>query len=261
MSLPNLIKDTVGKAIGASPANSVTDVALSGSDYGHRLWLTLYYYADNLQDNFTVPLIFLTLALLLFIGRCDWRQASWFAFLVVAFFTLGFMLHLISPPLRFDFQSNLSYKVFNLQSHCIFVVLLGYGALAAVLYLHEMVPEMTARFGAAGLGAPALFLSLLPLWSNFDDGNQANHWFGWQFGHDVMKGMARDAVYYGGTDFGRFVPTYMAFVESRTPARWEARSGLRPARHHRHHAECALRFALRAVHPPAVRPALSSEGA
>ena len=52
------------------------------------------------------------------------------------------MLHLISPPMRFDFQSNLQYKVFNLQSHCIFVVLLGYGALAALLYLHEMVPEI-----------------------------------------------------------------------------------------------------------------------
>jgi tetratricopeptide (TPR) repeat protein len=221
MSLPNLIKDTIGKAIGAVPANAVHDVGLNDSNYGHRLWLTLYYYGDNLQDNFTVPLIFLSIAILLYITRCDWKQVSWFLFLITAFFFLGFMLHLISPPMSFDFQNNLNYKVFNLQSHCIFVILLGYGALAALLYLNEMVPDVVARFGPGGLGVPAMCLALLPLWSNFDDGNQANHWFGYQFGHDVMQPMDRNAVYYGGSDFGRFVPTYMAFVESQQPARWK----------------------------------------
>ena len=221
LSLPNLIKDTIGKAIGAVPANAVHDVGLDDSGYVHRLWLTLYYYGDNLQDNFTVPLIFLTLALLLYVTRCDWKQVSWFLFLLAAFFFLGFMLHLISPPERFDFQSNLNYKVFNLQSHCIFVILLGYGALAALLYLNDMVPDVVARFGPGGLGVPAMCLALLPLWSNFDDGNQANHWFGYQFGHDIMQPMDRNAVYYGGSDFGRFVPTYMAFVESQQPRRWK----------------------------------------
>jgi len=221
MSLPNLIKSTVGKVIGAVPPNAVHDVGLENSNYGHRLWLTLYYYGDNLQDNFTVPLIFLTLAILLYLWRCDWRQTSWFIFLAVAWFTLGFMLHLISPPERFDFQNNMQYKVFNLQSHCIFVILLGYGALAAMTYLNEMIPEITERVGALGLGIPALCLSLLPLWSNFDDGNQAGHWFGYQFGADIMRPMVKDAVYYGGSDFGRFVPTYMAFVESQQPGRWK----------------------------------------
>jgi tetratricopeptide (TPR) repeat protein len=221
LSLPNLIKEKIGTAIGVVPSNAVHDVGLDNSDYWHRLWLTLYYYGDNLQDNFTVPLIFLTLAILVYITRCDWKQISWFLFLITAFFFLGFMLHLISPPQRFDFQSNLNYKVFNLQSHCIFVILLGYGALAALLYLNEVVPDIVARFGPGGLGVPALYLSLLPLWSNFDDGNQANHWFGYQFGHDVMQSMDRNAIYFGASDFGRFVPTYMAFEESQQPARWK----------------------------------------
>jgi tetratricopeptide (TPR) repeat protein len=221
MSLPNLIKDTIGKLIGAVSSNGVNDVALSNQNYGHRLWLTLYYYGDNLQDNFTVPLIFLVLAILIYVKRSDWRQASWFLFLLTAFFALGFMLHLISPPMHFDFENNLQYKVFNLQSHCIFVILMGYGTLAALLALHDMLPDWSARFGPGGFGVPAMCLALLPLWSNFDDGNQANHWFGYEFGHDVMAPMARNAVYYGGSDFGRFVPTYMAFVESQQPARWK----------------------------------------
>ena len=221
MSLPNLIKEKIGGALGIIQPDTVHDIGLDGSNYGHRLWLTLYYYGDNLQDNFTAPLIFLTLVVLLYFSRCDWRQVSWFIFLAVGWFVLAFMLHLISPPQRFDFQSNLQYKVFNLPSHCIFVILLGYGALAAMTYINEMVPEITGRVGALGLGIPALCLSLLPLWSNFDDGNQADHWFGYNFGVDIMRTMDRNAVYYGGSDFGRFVPTYMAFVESQQPAKWK----------------------------------------
>jgi hypothetical protein len=34
------------------------------------------------------------------------------------------------------------------------------------------------------------------------------------FGYDMLKDMDRDAVVFGGTDPGRFVPTYMIFVES-----------------------------------------------
>jgi tetratricopeptide (TPR) repeat protein len=60
--------------------------------------------------------------------------------------------------------------------------------------------------------------------------NQHNHMFGYWFGHDMFtppfKGadnkpiypeMTKDAVLYGGTDPGRFCPTYMVFCESFTP--------------------------------------------
>ena len=58
-------------------------------------------------------------------------------------------------------------------------------------------------------------------WSSSD---QHNHWFGYWFGHDmftppfgVYPEMARDAIVFGGTDPGRFVPTYMIFCESFVP--------------------------------------------
>ncbi len=44
--------------------------------------------------------------------------------------------------------------------------------------------------------------------------DQRGHDFGWMFGYDMLKNMDRDAVLFGGTDPGRFVPTYMIFVES-----------------------------------------------
>jgi tetratricopeptide (TPR) repeat protein len=222
MSLPNLIMDTFGKLVHVESKSGEKDISLGQPHYLHRLWLTFYYYGDNLQQNFTVPLIFLVLAILIYFRRCDGPQLNWFIFLGAAFFFLGFMLHFIEPPDGFDFERNLQYKVFHLQSHCIFVLLMGYGALAAMTYLHESVPEVPGKTGAIGFGIPALFLSLLPFLSNFEHDSQAGHWFGYDYGADIMRDMDKDAIYLGGSDPGRFVPTYMAFVESQQPDRWKA---------------------------------------
>ena len=227
-SLPTLIKSTFGKAIGVIPKDAQLDATIGLPDYWGRLWKTFYYYGDNLQLNFTVPLIFLTLAVLFYIRRCDWPQINWFLFLGAAFFLVGFMLQIIAPQEGFDFERNLQYKVFHLQSHCIFVMLMAYGALALMAYLHELMPEVPARTGVIGFGTPALFLSLLPLWSNFDGCSQAGHWFGYMYGSDMMRDMDKNAVYYGGSDPGRFVPTFMAFVESQQPDAWKADWALHP---------------------------------
>jgi len=69
--------------------------------------------------------------------------------------------------------------------------------------------------------------SILTHWS---DNEQRNHWFGYWFGHDMFtppfKGadgkplypeMTKDAVLFGGTDPGRFCPTYMIFCDSFVP--------------------------------------------
>lgn len=57
--------------------------------------------------------------------------------------------------------------------------------------------------------------------SNWSDAEQRGHLFGYWFGHDmftppfdVYPEMAREAVLFGGTDPGRFNPTYMIFCES-----------------------------------------------
>jgi tetratricopeptide (TPR) repeat protein len=224
-SLPTLIKITFGKAIGVVAKDYNPDTTIGQADYWGRLWKTAYYYGDNLQLNFTVPLIFLTLAILFYVQRFDWPQINWFIFLIAAFFLLGFMLLIIAPQEGFDIERNLQYKVFHLQSHCIFVLLMGYGALALMTYLHELMPEVPAQTGAIGFGIPALFLSLLPLLSNFDGCSQAGHWFGYNYGADMMRPMDKNAVYWGGSDPGRFIPTYMAFVESQQDDRWKKEPG------------------------------------
>jgi tetratricopeptide (TPR) repeat protein/uncharacterized membrane protein len=68
--------------------------------------------------------------------------------------------------------------------------------------------------------------SALTHWSSnhANSSEQRNHWFGYWFGHDmftppfgVYPEMARNAIVFGGTDPGRFVPTYMIFCESFVP--------------------------------------------
>jgi len=71
-----------------------------------------------------------------------------------------------------------------------------------------------------------LFLAM-PLYSaltHWYKSEQRDHWFGYWFGHDmftppfgIYPEMTRDAVLFGGTDPGRFCPTYMIFCESFIP--------------------------------------------
>ncbi len=103
----------------------------------------------------------------------------------------------------------------------------------------------------APLGITLALFALLPVYSGMSHwfkSEQHNHWFGYWFGHDMFtppfvgpdgnltydaslreaaaKGpngkmvypeMAQDAVLFGGTDPGRFCPTYMIFCESFIP--------------------------------------------
>jgi tetratricopeptide (TPR) repeat protein len=85
----------------------------------------------------------------------------------------------------------------------------------------------------APLALTLLIFAVVPLqsfMSHWADNEQRGHLFGYWFGHDMFtppfKGrdgkpiypeMTRDAILYGGTDPGRFCPTYMVFCESFTP--------------------------------------------
>ncbi len=123
----------------------------------------------------------------------------------------------------------------------ILLVLMTLVFLAAVFIYRDRAPL------AIALG----LFAMLPVYSGMSHwfhSEQHNHWFGYWFGHDMFtppfvgpdgnltydaklreaaaKGpqgkmvypeMARDAVLYGGTDPGRFCPTYMIFCESFIP--------------------------------------------
>ncbi len=77
------------------------------------------------------------------------------------------------------------------------------------------------------LGATLVLFAIMPthlIVSHWADNEQRDHRFGYWFGHDmftppfnIYPEMARDTVLFGGTDPGRFAPTYMIFCESFIP--------------------------------------------
>lgn len=95
--------------------------------------------------------------------------------------------------------------------------------------------------GRAPLAITLGVFALMPSYSimtHWSDNEQRNHWFGYWFGHDMFTPpfkdasgqplypeMARDAVLYGGTDPGRFCPTYMIFCDSFIPSEQQAKVG------------------------------------
>ena len=96
----------------------------------------------------------------------------------------------------------------------VFVLLLTLAFLAMVLVNRQRIAP------ALVVGAFALAPLYSPL-SHWAENEQRGHLFGFWFGHDMFTPpfrlypeMTRDAVLFGGTDPGRFCPTYMIFFES-----------------------------------------------
>jgi len=103
------------------------------------------------------------------------------------------------------------------------------------VYANLILVAMTLIFFVALLvyrnRGPVLILlglfAIMPVYSglaHWYKSEQRDHWFGYWFGHDmftppfgVYPQMTRDAILFGGTDPGRFCPTYMIFCESFTP--------------------------------------------
>lgn len=89
--------------------------------------------------------------------------------------------------------------------------------LAALYFYRDRAPLLVtlAVFAAMPLSSA--------LW-HWGTSEQRNHWWGYWFGHDmftppygIYPEMTRDAILFGGTDPGRFCPTYMIFCESFIP--------------------------------------------
>jgi len=77
------------------------------------------------------------------------------------------------------------------------------------------------------LGIAFAVFAVIPTYSaltHWSHSEQRGHWFGYWFGHDmftppfgIYPEMTRNTILFGGTDPGRFAPTYMIFCESFVP--------------------------------------------
>src|SRR5579862_9904219 len=202
-----------------------------------EFWIQTRLFSAALLQQFSPPLGFendfwLGLPIVLFAFLTLWflffrwkelnqRAQAWLIFVLAAFLTTSFgLLTIINPGL--DKQNQEINIKFFAPGHGFFVMMIGYGmalTVAWVLARWKNFPRVIMRVFCAAL----LLLPVIPYLRNIKICNQRDHDFGYQFGYRMFKpgggypDMDKDAVLYGGTDPGRFVPTYMIFVESQAP--------------------------------------------
>ena len=146
-------------------------------------------------------------ALLVIFRLADVRQRTWVYVLEIAF-VLAAILQPAADGARIGRDGWWLQMPYHTYTNLIFSLLAALGIAVGALWLFTRHPRLRwLRF-------VFLLLPLAPLVANNDGCSQRNRWFGWQFGHDMLKDLPRASVVFGGTDPGRFVPTYMIFGES-----------------------------------------------
>lgn len=196
-------------------------------------------FLSELEDQFPFPLPLLALVPIFFFRQIWRKNWAWLLGLIIAFAITGpGMMLLLNPP--HDLQSLFIAQVQFVQSTAIYSVWVGYGFLLGLAFLDRVLRHKVVVY----LGLAATLLCPLSLvWQNEYDqamvekngtANLRGHDFGWQFGNYQLRGinaimeelkpgeppppnpeyppeMTPNAVFFGGTDPGRFVPTYMIY--------------------------------------------------
>jgi tetratricopeptide (TPR) repeat protein len=217
-SLTNLIKGTIGPLVKYTPPHSAPSEASAEDQFQYfkKIWQGIWMYYHSLEDNFSLPLVIAVFPALIYANRFARRHRAWFWSLTLSYLFLAVLMTFISPPSSIDTLSQWMMKVFHLQSHCILVIGIGYGLVAGMVYLQEKNDfDLSPWIPAVAL------LCLIPLQDNIATSNQRDRWFGWHFGVDSLRDLEPGAIVFGGTDPGRFIPTYTIFCESTQNPRWK----------------------------------------
>ena len=170
------------------------------------------------------------------------RTMRWHLATFTCFVMMSFVLIALANP-RGDIQDAFIQKVKFIASHGIFALWIGYG----LAYLLESVRSHRALLTVCAVAVAAS--PLIPIHQNYFNfrladttsaAEQNGHDFGWQFGNYQLRGaaaiteelsedeeplpnptfpeeMTPNAIFFGGTDPGRFVPTYMIYSANVRP--------------------------------------------
>jgi len=151
-------------------------------------------------------------AMFVLLRLCDVERRTWVYVLEIGF-VLAVFLQPILEGATIDASGWWQQMPYHTYTNFFFALLAAIGIAFGATRLFERIPRLAAlRFAL-------LLLPLVPFTVNYDGCSQKDRWFGWQFGHDMLKDLPKGSIVLGGTDPGRFVPTYMIFGESGQPAK------------------------------------------
>ena len=199
----------------------------TASFFSYEFFLKIKLFTEAMVNQYSLPFTLLGLvtpiAFIFLWTRCKPKGRSWMVFVWAAFLisSLG-LLTIINPKLdRQDQEINIKFFA---PAHGFYAMLIGYG----IALLFSLVARWQKEIGGWLVRVACIALLAMPVitWKqNWSLCNLRGHDFGYLFGYLMFKpgngypDMDRDSVLYGGTDPGRFVPTYMIFCESRVPAK------------------------------------------
>lgn len=168
--------------------------------------------------------------------QLDSVSRKWIITTMAGFLMMSVVLIAMAKP-KGDIQDNFIQKVKFIASHGFFAIWIGYGM------AYSLAAFIRSRAVCIAGCSAALLLAAVPVYENYfnydladivSSAEQNGHDFGWQFGNYQLRGagaineelspdeeplpnpyyppeMEQNAVFFGGTDPGRFVPTYMIF--------------------------------------------------
>jgi hypothetical protein len=180
-----------------------------------------FMYFSSAAEEFTPVCLLIAVVPFLFFLKMQKRERGWMIGMAGIFLCLSLLLTDLLNPTR-ERQTSSLVKVFFASSYVPIAIWIGCGFALAGAWL-------AAHYQRVQLGWVLALFTVTPLASvvsHWADSEQRGHLFGFWFGHDMFSPpfhiypeMERNAVLFGGTDPGRFCPTYMIFCESFSPPR------------------------------------------
>lgn len=168
------------------------------------------------------------------------RERTWMLISFITFVSMTIVFVIVQWP-ALDVQTLFIGRVQYIQAHAIYALWISYGLIFALALLDSWRPGSKAvQYLSIGF---VFLLPLLLIHRNASDteylrvtggAEQNGRYFGWQFGNYQLRGaeaileeldpdeppppnpdyppaMEPNAIFFGGTDPGRFVPTYMIY--------------------------------------------------
>jgi Tfp pilus assembly protein PilF len=211
--LSDQLLKTVGRAMGAAPQELLNPPALPpGSpppaSFAETLGKFSQLYWRKIVANFTPLSILSLVASVAFLGGLPRLIRTWIQVMALGFLLAGFLQPAFDQA-GADEAAWLLYMPYLGFSHAFFVLLAGFGSGLAI---QSWVKK--PFFAAATAIVLGGIVSAFSFRQNLTFCSQREHWFGWMYGRDMLADLPKDSFVFGGTDPGRFVPTYMILSES-----------------------------------------------
>ncbi len=211
--LSDQLLKTVGRVMGATPPELLQEPPQAPGtpppdSFRETLGKFSQLYWRKLIQNFTPLGILALVAAVAFLGGTSPPVRSWIQVIALGFLLAGFLQPAFDKA-GADEAAWLLQMPYLGYSHAFFVLLAGMGT-GLALQKFGRKPGLTLALASA----LALGIGAFSFRQNLSFCSQRNHWFGWVYGRDMLADLPKDAFVFGGTDPGRFVPTYMILSES-----------------------------------------------